>query len=62
MPDPDASFIMFEVAQFDSFSYLFNKPTFINLNPAWTPGSINIKGMRIGINGKEAAPARPLPT
>ena len=48
------SFIMFEVAQFDSFSYLFNKPTFINLDPGFVPGSIDIKGMRIGINGKEA--------
>ncbi len=49
------SFIMFEVAQFDSYSYLFNKPTFINLDPLWTPpADIDIKGMRIGINGKEA--------
>jgi hypothetical protein len=49
------SFIMFEVAQFDSYSYLFNKPTFINLDPAWTPpANINIRGLRIGINGKEA--------
>ncbi len=49
------SFIMFEVAQFDSYSYLFNKPTFINLDPAWTPSAdIDIKGLRIGINGKEA--------
>ena len=47
------SFVMFEVAQFDSFSYLFNKPTYINLDSAVT-GSINIRGMRIGINGKEA--------
>ncbi|MCP4392224.1 MAG: LamG domain-containing protein [Gammaproteobacteria bacterium] len=53
-PNLDASFIMFEVAQFDSFSYLFNKPTFINLNPAWVPGTIDIEGLRIGINGKEA--------
>lgn len=45
---------MFEVAQFDGFSYLFNKPTFINLDPAWVPGSIAIQGLRIGINGKEA--------
>jgi hypothetical protein len=49
------SFIMFEVAQFDSYSYLFNKPTFINLDPNWdAASSIDIKGMRIGINGKEA--------
>ena len=47
-------YVFFEVSQFDSFSYLFEKPTFINLNPDWTPSSINIEGMRIGINGKEA--------
>ena len=49
------SFIMFEVSQFDSYSYLFDTPRFINLDPAWTPTSaIPIQGMRIGINGKEA--------
>lgn len=50
---PD-SYILFEVSQFDSYSYLFNKPTFINLNASWTPVAIDIEGMRIGINGKEA--------
>ena len=48
------SFIMFEVTQFDNYSYLFNKPTYINLDPTWTPGGFNIQGLRIGINGKEA--------
>jgi len=48
------SYIMFEVSQYDSYSYLFNKPTFISLAPDAQPGSIQIKGMRIGINGTEA--------
>jgi hypothetical protein len=48
------SYIMFEVSRFDEYSYLFNKPTFINLNPDWTQTSVDIAGMRIGINGKEA--------
>jgi hypothetical protein len=51
---PDA-FIMFEVSQFDSYSYLFNKPTFISLDPSVAPAGIPLQGMRIGINGKEAA-------
>jgi hypothetical protein len=51
---PDESYVMFEVSQFDDYSYLFSKPTFINLNPDWAPLAINIRGMRIGINGKEA--------
>ncbi len=50
---PD-SYIMFEVSQFDSYSYLFNKPTFISLDPAVTPSGIPVRAMRIGINGKEA--------
>lgn len=50
---PD-SYILFEVTQFDSYSYLFNKPSFINLDADWVPVAIDIEGMRIGINGKEA--------
>jgi hypothetical protein len=52
--DIPGSYIMFEVSQYDSYSYLFNRPTFINLDPDWNPESVQIKGMRIGINGKEA--------
>ena len=47
---PAGSYIMFEVSQFDSYSYLFNKPTFINLNGAAVDG-IAIKSIRIGVNG-----------
>jgi len=50
---PD-SYIMFEVSQYDSYSYLFDKPVFINLDPNWTPVAFDIKGLRIGINGKDA--------
>ncbi len=48
------AYVMFEVSRYDSYSYLFNKPVFISLDPAAMPGSIPIKGMRIGINGAEA--------
>jgi hypothetical protein len=48
------AYILFEVSQFDSYSYLFNKPTFISLDPAARPGSIPIAGLRIGVNGNEA--------
>jgi len=57
---PD-SYIMFQVEQFDNTAYLFNKPTFINLSVDsngdynFAPASpIAIKGMRIGINSREA--------
>jgi mono/diheme cytochrome c family protein len=48
------SYIMFEASQYDSYGYLFTKPTYINLNPNTMPGSIALKGMRIGVNGAEA--------
>ncbi len=48
---PADSYIMFEVSQFDSYSYLFYKPTFINLDPTVVPNGIAIQGMRIGVNG-----------
>ena len=53
---PAGSYIMFEVTQFDSYSYLFNKPVFINLDTSWTPAtSIPVKGIRLGINGRLAS-------
>jgi hypothetical protein len=48
------SYIMLEASQYDSYGYLFTKPTFISLDPAARPGSIAIEGIRIGINGAEA--------
>jgi hypothetical protein len=51
--DVPQAYIMFEVSQFDSYSYLFDKPTFISLDASARPGSIPIAGMRIGINGGE---------
>ena len=48
------SYIMFEVSQYDSYSYLFTKPMFISLDPNAKPGSIQIEGIRIGVNGTEA--------
>lgn len=47
------SYIMFEASQYDSYSYLFSNPKFISLDPNARPGSIAIRGMRIGINGAE---------
>jgi hypothetical protein len=52
--DKPHEYVMFEVSQYDSYSYLFTKPTFISLDPQYRPGSIPIQGMRIGINGTEA--------
>lgn len=48
-------FVYFVASQFDSYSYLFTDPTFISLNPAFTPGGTAIKGIRVGMNGREPA-------
>lgn len=48
------AFVVFEVQQFDSYSYLFNKPFFISLDPAAVPSNIQVKGIRIGVNGRES--------
>jgi len=51
--DMPQAYILFEVSQFDSYGYLFDKPAFISLDPAARPGSIPLAGMRIGVNGTE---------
>lgn len=48
------SFVVFEAAQFDSYSYLFRKPYFISLDGTAQPAGLNIRGMRVGLNGAEA--------
>ena len=48
------SYVMIEVSQFDNYSYLFNTPVFISLDPTAVPDGVPVMGMRIGINGKEA--------
>jgi len=48
---PDGSFIVFEFSQFDNYGYLFNKPTYVNLNDPNTVPGFTLSGMRIGVNG-----------
>lgn len=45
------SYVMLEASQYDSYSYLFNKPAFISLDPAVAPEGIDLQGLRIGVNG-----------
>lgn len=49
---PDA-YVVFEVQQFDNYGYLFNAPFFVSLDSNATIGSIPLRGLRIGINGRE---------
>ena len=48
------SYVVFEAAQFDSYGYLFSKPFFISLDGTVQPAGLDIRGMRVGLNGAEA--------
>ncbi len=47
-------YLLIEVSQYDSYSYLFHEPRFISLDPDENPGDVDIAGIRIGINGRLA--------
>lgn len=51
---PD-SYLVFEVQQFDDYGYLFANPFFTNLKGTAINTNIALKGIRIGVNGEEAA-------
>ena len=48
------SFVVFEAAQFDSYGYLFREPFFISLDGTAAPNGIDVRGLRVGLNGAEA--------
>jgi hypothetical protein len=45
------SYILFQGSQYDTYSYLFDQPKFISLDPTAMPASLPISGIRIGVNG-----------
>ena len=49
---PD-SYIVFEVSQFDTYSYLFTEPFAVNLSNNEVLNGLDIEGLRIGLNGRE---------
>ena len=51
---PADSYIKVQVEQFDTYSYLFDNPVYVNLGNPAPAIDFPIAGMRIGINGKEA--------
>ena len=51
---PADSYIKMQVEQYDSYSYLFNNPVYVNLGNPVPNIDFAIGGMRVGINGKEA--------
>jgi hypothetical protein len=48
-----SSYILFEVAQYDTYAYLFDRPHFVTLDGS-TPEGIPIEGVRVAMNGLEA--------
>ncbi len=52
--DVPQAYVVMQVSQFDSYSYLFNSPFFVSLESGATIGNVPLEGMRIGINGAEA--------
>lgn len=48
------SYIVVEAAQFDSHAYLFRRPFFISLDDTAVPSGLEIRGIRIAVNGSEA--------
>lgn len=52
----DDAYVVFEVEQYDNYSYLFQSPFFIILDETRSApaASLPIRGMRIGVNGSEA--------
>jgi len=57
---PPESYIVFEVSQYDEFSYLFSTPRYVNL-AGNTPTNIDLSGMRLGMNGDEVAVGQAYP-
>jgi len=45
------SYILFQGSQYDNYSYLFDQPKFVSLDPTAMPANLPISGMRIGVNG-----------
>lgn len=48
------AYVVYEASQFDSYSYLFNEPFFISLDESANVDGIDISGIRLGLNGREA--------
>src|SRR5690606_37184595 len=51
--DVPQSYVVFEASQFDSYAYLFREPFFLSLDENAQPNNIELRGMRIALNGAE---------
>ncbi|WP_102532049.1 LamG domain-containing protein [Shewanella sp. 10N.286.52.B9] len=49
------TYVMFEVSQFDNYSYLFTGASLVNIDGTPVAEAFDMRSVRIGINGKESA-------
>jgi hypothetical protein len=54
LPTSPQAYIMLEASQLDSYGLQFTRPTFISLDPNFSPANLPISGIRIGVNGLPA--------
>ncbi len=52
--DVPQAYVVFNVSQFDTYSYLFSEPFFVSLDSGASIPDIPLQGIRIGINGRES--------
>lgn len=48
------TYVMFEVSQFDNYSYLFSSAAVVNIDGNSVTDAFDMQGLRIGLNGKES--------
>jgi hypothetical protein len=48
------TYVMFEVSQFDNYSYLFNGASIVNIDGTPVSTAFDLTSLRIGLNGKES--------
>lgn len=52
--DLSNTYVMFEVSQFDNYSYLFSSGALVNIDGSAVSKAFVLKSLRIGLNGKES--------
>ncbi len=52
--DLPETYVMFEVSQFDNYSYLFSGASLVNINGSAVAENFIMQGLRLGMNGKES--------
>jgi len=50
--DLEQSYVMYQVRVWDNYAYLFEQPTFINLDDQAIPDNIDLEDLRIMVNSK----------